>query len=108
VTALARLQRWYRSNCDGEWEHAHGIQIQTLDNPGWLVDIELVETPLENVPFERIEIGGTDDNFNEEGNTIGPWHECWRDDHAWHAGCDPESLERVLTIFLDWAERKTP
>lgn len=104
MTALTRLQRWYRSNCDGEWEHAHGICIQTLDNPGWLIDIELIETPLADVPFERNEIGTDDENYDDAGNAIGPWHECWRDDKAWHAGCGPASLEVVVTIFLNWAE----
>ncbi len=100
MTALSRLQAWYQSNCDGEWEHAHGIQIQTLDNPGWLVDIELVDTPLAVIPFERIESG---DITGEP--TTEPWHECWRDEHAWHAGCGPESLETVIMLFLEWAEQ---
>jgi hypothetical protein len=34
---LAWLQEWYRSKCDGEWEHEKGIRIDTLDNPGWSV-----------------------------------------------------------------------
>ena len=37
---LLRLQRWYVSRCDGEWEHGMGVRIETLDNPGWQVVID--------------------------------------------------------------------
>src|SRR5262245_45197449 len=40
---LERLQRWYDSRCDGRWEHDYGIEIETCDNPGWLVRIDLPE-----------------------------------------------------------------
>jgi hypothetical protein len=48
---LSWLQRWYSAHCDGEWEHGFGVTIETLDNPGWSVKIdvegtELVFTPL--------------------------------------------------------------
>lgn len=33
------LVNWYVSHCDGEWEHGYGITIETLDNPGWAVNI---------------------------------------------------------------------
>lgn len=38
---------WYRSECNGDWEHAYGIQIDTIDNPGWSLKIDLLETSLE-------------------------------------------------------------
>ena len=30
-------QQWYQSKCDGTWEHMYGVEIDTLDNPGWTV-----------------------------------------------------------------------
>ena len=42
------LQDWYQQECDGNWEHQYGIKIDTLDNHGWYVAIDLVETSLEN------------------------------------------------------------
>jgi hypothetical protein len=38
------LQDWYKQNCDGDWEHSYGINIYTVDNPGWSVNIELTDT----------------------------------------------------------------
>jgi hypothetical protein len=42
--ALERLQRWYLGECNGDWEHSYGVRIDTLDNPGWIVTIDLHET----------------------------------------------------------------
>ncbi|RYE51901.1 MAG: hypothetical protein EOP21_00115 [Hyphomicrobiales bacterium] len=52
---LTRLQKWYLINCDGAWEHECGIHLETLDNPGWLMRIDLEGTALEHLEyaFER-------------------------------------------------------
>ena len=36
---LKVLQQWYQSKCDGTWEHMYGVEIDTLDNPGWTVSL---------------------------------------------------------------------
>lgn len=41
---LHRLQDWYVAECNGDWEHSFGVKIDTLDNPGWMVTIDLLET----------------------------------------------------------------
>lgn len=46
--ALYLLQRWYLGQCNDEWEHSFGVAIETLDNPGWSLRIELEETSLEH------------------------------------------------------------
>jgi Immunity protein 53 len=35
------LEKWYRARCNGDWEHQWGVEIGTLDNPGWRVHIDL-------------------------------------------------------------------
>ena len=45
----ARIDQWHKSNCNGDWEHSYGVTIETLDNPGWWVKIDLAETPQENL-----------------------------------------------------------
>ena len=42
MNAVSDLQKWYRSQCNGEWEHAEGISIGTLDNPGWSIEVSLL------------------------------------------------------------------
>ncbi len=38
--AIERLVRWYAERCDGEWEHHHGVKVESLDNPGWRLEID--------------------------------------------------------------------
>jgi hypothetical protein len=46
MSSLRSLEDWYASRCDGDWERSFGITIETLDNPGWAVRIDLAETRL--------------------------------------------------------------
>lgn len=52
---ITLLQEWYSDQCNGDWEHSYGIKIDTLDNPGWILRIDLNETEWEQVsiPMER-------------------------------------------------------
>lgn len=54
---LQRLQDWYLGECNGDWEHSFGVKIDTLDNPGWMVTVDLAETQWEllEVPQRVIE-----------------------------------------------------
>ncbi len=91
---LNDLQTWYAAHCDDEWEHAFGIRISTLDNPGWSVQIGLRDTRLENKPFAQIERDETEDS----------WLVCKVEEKRF-VGCgDPSRLEEILGIFLTWAK----
>ena len=43
------ISDWFTNECDGDWEHENQIKIQTLDNPGWDIVIDLRYTDLENL-----------------------------------------------------------
>jgi len=60
---LARLQSWYAAECNEDWEHSYGITIETLDNPGWLLTIDLVDTSLEGVSLARVKSGTSDSDW---------------------------------------------
>src|SRR5262249_14404082 len=47
------LQAWYATQCNGEWEHGYGLEIETIDNPGWSVKIDLNGTSLTDRHYER-------------------------------------------------------
>jgi len=51
---LLWIQNWYAAQCDGDWEHAYGVSIGTIDNPRWWVKIDLKGTDLEGAPFAEI------------------------------------------------------
>lgn len=39
--SAVRLNRWFATQCNGDWEHMNGVKIETTDNPGWWVRIEI-------------------------------------------------------------------
>jgi hypothetical protein len=51
---LEWLQHWYAAECDGDWEHQFGVKIDTLDNPGWVVKVDLFETELHDLSIEYL------------------------------------------------------
>lgn len=52
-TAILLLQKWYARHCDEDWEHSYGIKIDTLDNPGWILTIDLADTELSEASLPR-------------------------------------------------------
>ena len=96
-SVLARLQQWYAAQCDGDWEHGYGIQIETLDNPGWRININLEGTDLKGIPFVPVEHGLKDDSTD--------WHRIWVENKQFQGAGDPTKLIFILDQFLVWAER---
>jgi hypothetical protein len=100
MSTLARLQGWYSSQCNGHWEHRSGISVTSTDNPGWWVKVDLSDTPLQGCAFD--ELG---ENVDANRFPLGPrWLSCRVDGNTWHGAGDETSLERVLQVFLAWAE----
>lgn len=54
MNLLGWLQSWFNQQCNGLWEHMDGIRIEILNNPGWLLDISLIDTKYEDKKFESI------------------------------------------------------
>jgi Immunity protein 53 len=94
MNELEELQQWYASNCNGDWEHGYGIEIDTLDNPGWHLRIELNETNLENHSFTSIQIENNEHD----------WYTCKVEKNKFEAFGDPYKLTELIKIFLDWAK----
>lgn len=95
VSLLSWLQAWYVANCDGDWEHQYGIKIETLDNPGWSVSIELERTPLDGLDFERVEV-------TRDAND---WVLARVDGNTWLFDGGPLNLSEGLHLFREWARR---
>jgi hypothetical protein len=100
MNTLRKLQDWYRSQCDGDWEHGYGVKIDTLDNPGWSVTINLDGTNLEGKKFA--EIGHGTGRESIEGSE--DWLMCRLEEKQFKAYGGPRKLEEMLEIFLRWAE----
>jgi hypothetical protein len=97
-SALEWLMNWYASHCDGDWEHSFGISLQSTDNPGWWLKIDLAGTGFEDRLFTTVK-------HNEDGNPS--WWLCRIDDGRFDAGCGPFDVPAVIAIFRAWAEGST-
>ncbi|MBO0359993.1 immunity 53 family protein [Hymenobacter sp. BT186] len=94
---LQRIQRWYTINCNGDWEHDygisvwHGISVQTLDNPGWIVSIDLEDTCVKqaDLPYVLHERNTTD------------WFGYKVENGKFEGVGGPENLSEILSYFLD-------
>lgn len=89
------LQQWYWNECNGDWEHSFGIHINTLDNPGWSVKIDLHNTNLVDDQFVPVSIERTKQN----------WVTCEVMDKQFVAYGGPGNLLELFEIFRDWASK---
>ena len=91
---LGWLQQWYLSQCNDEWEHAFGVDIGTLDNPGWTLDVDLDETDLAKRVFQPVTVQ----------RSTNDWVVCKVKDGKFTASCGPQNLSETIGIFRAWAE----
>lgn len=47
--SLQLITNWWRSQCDGNWEHEYGMSIGTMDDPGWIVHVDFSFTNIVNL-----------------------------------------------------------
>jgi hypothetical protein len=90
--ALAELCKWYAAQCDGEWEHGFGVAIDTIDNPGWVVKINLRDTACEQKVFAEVKINNSDND----------WVHCSVKDAKFVGAGDPSKLGIILDHFLSF------
>lgn len=94
MSNLERLEIWYQKNCDGIWEHLHGVTIDTLDNPGWRVKIDLNETRYEDLKHDKL---------NKDHGDY-DWIQCSISDKKFDVCGDSKKLNTILQTFFDWVE----
>ena len=70
-----------------------GIKIDTLDNPGWSVHINMMETPKDGT-LEMVKI----DRAKHD------WIRYWVADNQFHIACGPENLSEAILLFILWFE----
>jgi hypothetical protein len=90
---IKELENWYFSNCNEDWEHQYGVKFETLDNPGWRVEIDLVGTKLEKMDFKEV-------------NEIEPeleWIVCKVENKKFIGAGGPKELNNILKVFINWA-----
>jgi len=90
------IGNWYKNNCDGDWEHSYGITIETTDNPGWHITIDLINTNLCN---EFIEYSLVENNASD-------WYGIKVENAKFIASGDDSKLELLLLEFQKFVEAR--
>ncbi len=98
MSAIEKLQEWYLAQCNEDWEHTYGINIGTLDNPGWYLKIDLSDTHLSGVAFAERSYG-IENEAEHNGNE---WLTCKVTESQFVAYGGPQKLEEMITIFIEW------
>jgi hypothetical protein len=57
------LEKWYALNCNGDWEHGYGVTIETQDNPGWRIEIDLKDTCMSDITHNRVSMDNGDNDL---------------------------------------------
>jgi len=100
MNSIEWLQSWYRIQCNDEWEHQHGIIIETLDNPGWVVRIDLTGTSLEGKRMKPVAC--TVNHSGIDGKN--EWMDCKTENNQFVGAGGPTSLIQICEVFMNWVE----
>lgn len=93
---ISALERWYANQCNGDWEHSYGVRIDTLDNPGWTIEIDLRDTKGQGSVLKRETI---ERNEND-------WIQYWVEKDQFHIACGPLNLTEALDKFIQWFDSR--
>lgn len=104
---LAPLIEWYNRQCDGYWENRHGINLATLDNPGWILKVDLIDTDLQGrtMPELREGLYLESDHPDPDSPT---WIHCSIRENQFVAASDPSQLARLFALFEAFRAAQTP
>ncbi len=96
------LMNWYLAECNTEWEQYYGVTIDTLDNPGWSLTVDLEYTSLEGKPFQPVfdNVAENDAEQGLDGDT--PWMVAKVEGTKFKAYGGPRDLSRLIGAFRSW------
>jgi hypothetical protein len=94
MDTISRLCAWFARQCVNEWHEDRGVKIDTLDNPGWSIKIDLVGTSLQEKAFEEFRVERSDRD----------WVVARRNAELFEAFGGPMNLNEMIESFLMWAE----
>jgi hypothetical protein len=89
---LDNLCRWYESECNGDWEHSYGIKLETSDNPGWILTVDLNETYLSESKNKKCAYKKSDND----------WIHVKKENNAFQASCSLNNLNKMISLFLQF------
>lgn len=89
---------WYAEQCDGDWEHSYGIKIETIDNPGWAVTIDIEGANHSQIIERAWQLVEFDDTN---------WYGYKVEDGKFDASGDPSKLDYLIQLFREIVIQQT-
>ena len=93
MSATKQLAAWVADHCNDDWEHSYGVKIETLDNPGWALHIDLADTALLKKQFTPLKSDRADND----------WIDCRVENAVFHGYGGLQNIDELIAIFLSWA-----
>ncbi|WP_449386945.1 Imm53 family immunity protein [Chryseobacterium lineare] len=87
------LQKWFKEQTDGNWEHEVIIKIESIDNPGWSIEIDLMKSDIIPIEWRLFEI--SDDN----------WLGYKFEDNIFYIAGDASKLDLSIRVFQEFIEK---
>ncbi len=86
------LLKWLETQYKGSWQGQRMVDMGTLDNPGWILKINIDQTTLQNQPFLKLKIDRTEHN----------WIACFVRDGGFMGAGGLYNLPEIIQIFRNW------
>lgn len=107
MEAVKKLMQWYSEQCNGLWEHRFGVSIESTDNPGWWVKIDIPAT-LAPEPVDTILTQNGMPSSEGTVTKVSPeWIVCRIHNGQFDGAGDPGSLVRIIEVFMEFVELKS-
>lgn len=94
INNLEWLESWYQRQCNGDWEHSRGMQLEALEQRGWQLTIRLTGTSAENTVPQKLSLD----------STAGDWIACSICPERFEGAGDAEKLEQIIGVFRQWVD----
>lgn len=94
INNLEWLDGWYQRQCNGEWEHRQGVQLEALEQRGWQLTIQLTGTSAENARPQKLRLD----------TTTGDWIACSISPERFEGAGDLKKLEQIIGVFRQWVD----
>ena len=95
INNLEWLDGWYQQQCNGEWEHSRGVQLEALEQQGWQLTISLRGTSAENAVPQKLSLD----------SSTGDWIACSISPDRFEGSGDRRKLEQIIGVFRKWVDR---
>jgi hypothetical protein len=107
ASTMKWVESWYGRQCNGDWEHQRGLKVDTLDNPGWMLKVDLQGTDLAAFSLPDRDLGSS--GTGTDGRPVAPrWFHSQIRGGQYVAAGSADRLVDLFIAFRTWAMKVVP